>query len=188
MDGLIRSIPQDVFEKIVRSLVHDAVGFLHAFGFTVSMDATAYRDAMRTWLSVGMFQYPHVLVANTFPGAVFYYHFDEPSPYPGSTFGLPYHGQCALFAYQNDTDEYPDEARKTAQTMGHIWTAFGSGEKDAPWEEYAVAGRFMRFGPRGRNEMHSWETDEVRSYPWMDWVKINYEDLKKLVVAVTCRV
>jgi len=45
------------------------------------MEQSRYRDAMRYLISVGMFQYPNILVAKTFLGKVYFYHFDEPSPY-----------------------------------------------------------------------------------------------------------
>jgi hypothetical protein len=51
------------------------------------MEQSRYRDAMRYLISVGMFQYPNILVAKTFLGKVYFYHFDEPSPYLGPTFG-----------------------------------------------------------------------------------------------------
>lgn len=186
MDGLIKNLPQSEFEPVVHSVVKDSAGFLKAFGFTPNMDPIAYRDAMRCWLTVGMFHYGHILVAATFPGTVYYYHFDEPSPYPGPTYGLPYHGQCALFTYQNEVERYPDAARKTAETMGHIWTAYVSGK--VPWEEYRVKGRFMRFGPNGKESMQDRESDEVRSYTWKPWVDANFEDLKQLVQKITVKV
>ena len=187
MDGLIKSIPPSKLTALAhQSIKNDAEGFLNAFGITPDMDLTSYRDAMRVFLSVGMFQYPNILVASTFPGDVFFYHFDEPSPYPGPTFGLPYHGQCALFVYQNGVAEYPDAARNTAESMGRIWTAFANGNK--PWEIYGDARRFMRLGPGGENSMQSLESDEVREYKWMPWVKENYGSLKQLTRDLTVRV
>ncbi|KAE9363905.1 alpha/beta-hydrolase, partial [Stipitochalara longipes BDJ] len=179
MDGLINAIPQAKFPGIVHASMQDGDGFLRAFGFTPDLDKIAYRDAMRCFLSVGMFQYPNVLVAKTFPGKVYLYHFDEPSPYPGPTFGLPYHGQCALFVYQNGNPEYPVAAKTTAENMGKIWTAFATG-KVVPWEDHNVGNRFMRLGPNGESSMQTLETDRVREYKWLGWVEENYESLKKL--------
>ena len=187
MDGLIKSIPQAKLSELVRSSMKDGEGFLRAFGFTPDMEQEAYRDSMRCFLSVGMFQYPNIIVAKSFPGKVYFYHFNEPSPYPGPTFGLPYHGQCALFVYQNGNATYPVSARTTAENMGKIWTAFASGNA-TPWEEYKVANRFMRLGPNGELSLQSWETDRSREYKWLEWVNENYESLKQFTRELTCKV
>jgi carboxylesterase type B len=187
MDGLINSIPQSKFPDIVHKSMKDGEGFLKAFGFTLGMEQAAYRDAMRCFLSVGMFQYPNILVAKSFPGEVYFYHFDEPSPYPGPTFGLPYHGQCALFTYQNGNAEYPAAAKTTAENMGKIWTAFANGNA-VPWEEYKNGNRFMRIGPNGELSMQSLETDRVREYKWLGWVEENFESLMKLTRELTVKV
>jgi hypothetical protein len=187
MDGLINAIPQTRLTELAQSSIKDANGFLSAFEFTPDMEQSAYRDSMRCFLSVGMFQYPNVIVATSFPGKVYYYHFDEPSPYPGPTFGLPYHGQCALFVYQNGNAEYPVEARTTAENMGKLWTAFASG-KSTPWEEFKIAKRFMRFGPKGESLMQNWESDQNREYKWLKWSDENYEDLKNFTRKLTVRV
>jgi len=187
MDGLINSIPQAKFPSIVHASIPDSEGFLRAFGFSPDMDKTVYRDAMRSFLSVGMFQYPNILVAKTFPGKVYFYHFDEPSPYPGPTLGLPYHGQCALFVYQNGNAEYSVPAKRTAERMGRLWSAFAGG-KAVPWEEFGVGKRFMRLGPDGEASLQSLESDDVREYKWLPWVEENYESLKKLTRELTVRV
>lgn len=187
MDGLINSIPRAKLVELVHASIKDGEGFLRAFGITPGMNSAAYLDAMRCFLSVGMFQYPNILVAKTFPGKVYFYHFDEPSPYPGPTLGLPYHGQCALFVYQNGNADYPVSARTTAENMGKIWTAFASGNA-APWEEHKVANRFMRLGPNGELSLQSCETDCVREYKWLEWVNENYESLKQFTRELTCNV
>jgi carboxylesterase type B len=187
MDGLINSISQEKLQEMVHTSMKDGDGFLRAFGIDLDMAQAAYRDAMRCFLSVGMFQYPNVLVAKNFPGKVYFYHFDEPSPYPGPTLGLPYHGQCALFVYQNGNTGYPVSARTTAENMGKIWTAFASG-KTTPWEEYEVAHKFMRLGPNGESSLQSWETDRVREYKWLEWVDENFESLKQFTRDLTCKV
>jgi carboxylesterase type B len=187
MDGLIKSIPQAKLSELVRSSMKDGEGFLRAFGFAPDMEPEAYRDSMRCFLSVGMFQYPNIIVAKSFPGKVYFYHFDEPSPYPGPTFGLPYHGQCALFVYQNGNADYPVSARTTAENMGKIWTAFASGNA-TPWEEYKAANRFMRLGPNGELSLQSWDTDRSREYKWLEWVNENYESLKQFTRELTCKV
>lgn len=193
MDGLISAFPAPRLDTIVKSTVTKPSQFYSAFGFPAdeAADQTAYNHAMRSWLSLGMFQWPGFLVANTFPGRVYHYHFDEPSPYPGPTFGIPYHGQCALFMYLNDTPSYPESAKKTAESMARLWTAFASetpgSQSGSPWEEYGKAGRFMRFGPQGSNEMQSFGSDKVRKYKWLPWVMENYEELRRLTVALTVK-
>lgn len=182
MDGLIGAFPFPQFEPLVRASIDDPKAFFDAFGITADLDTAAYRDAMRVFLSVGMFQHPNVLVAATFPGEVYYYHFDEPSPYPGPTYGLPYHGQCALFTHLNDAGSYPAAAMATAEGMARIWTAFAHGKR--PWEEYASAGRFMRLGPGGSQSMQSWESDGVREYKWKPWVDQHFEELRQLTIAI----
>lgn len=186
MDDLINSIPQAKLNELVHASMKDGEGFLHAFGFAPNMDSEAYLNSMRCFLSVGMFQYPNILVAKSFPGKVYFYHFDEPSPYPGPTFGLPYHAQCALFVYQNSNAEYPIGARKTAENIGKIWSAFANG--GVPWEEHKVKGRFMRLGPEGEFSMQDWESDRIREYNWLGWVKENFESVKKLTRELTVRV
>jgi hypothetical protein len=187
MDGLIKSIPQAKLTELVHASMKDGEGFLRAFGFTPDMEQEAHRDSMRCFLSVGMFQYPNIIVAKSFPGKVYFYHFDEPSPYPGPTLGLAYHGQCALFVYQNGNSGYPLAATTTAENMGKIWTAFASGNA-TPWEEYKVANRFMRLGPNGELSLQSWETDRGREYKWLEWVNENYESLKQFTRELTCKV
>lgn len=193
MDGLISAYPLHKFDQVVRRIVSKPSDFYTAFDFPMQDDAendqTAYVHAMRSWLSLGMFQWPGVLVARTFPGSVYHYHFDEPSPYPGPTVGIPYHGQCALFVHMNDSQSYPEDVRKTAEKMASLWTAFAynspKGEDKGPWEPYNKGERFMRFGPHGETEMQSFESDRVRGYKWLPWVKENFEELRRLTVALT---
>jgi carboxylesterase type B len=186
MDGLINSIPQTKLIELAYASMKDGQGFLNAFGIVSNMEQAAYRDAMRCFLSVGMFQYPNILVAKSFPGKVYFYHFDEPSPYPGPTLGLPYHGQCALFVFQNGNVEYPSSARTTAENMGKIWTTFACGNS-IPWEEYKIANRFMRLGPNGEFSLQSLETDRVREYKWLEWLNENYESLKQFTRDLTIK-
>lgn len=200
MDGLIAAVPHKRLLEILKdhsSIVPDTDGFLRAFGINIKdkgdMQGDAYRDTMRCFLSVGMFQYPAMLVARTFPGKVYFYHFDEPSPFPGPTLGLPYHGQCALFVYQNSVADAPEEARKTAEAMGKIWTSFAAKREDfEPWEEMKLKGRFMRLGPMGQLSLRNWEkggdVDGGREYSWLPWVEHNFDSVKDLTRVLTIRV
>jgi len=83
---------------------------------------------MRHFLSVAMFQYSNLRIAESYPGDAYLYHFEEPSPYPGPSFGVPYHGQCALYLYNNESDMYPASGKKIAQELAYLWTAFSYGK------------------------------------------------------------
>jgi carboxylesterase type B len=194
MDGLIQSIAQDKWQDMVSSHFSSptvAEGFKTAFGFPAfavpELPYEEYRDLMRRFLSVGMFQHGALGVAETFApaGKAYLYHFEEPSPYPGPTLGLPYHGQCALFVYQNHVPEYPTEAAATAREMGKIWTAFAHGKE--PWNEYKVGGEFMRLGPEGKCEMVSMQEDNCRDYSYLPWLRENFEEVRGFVQKVTIR-
>jgi carboxylesterase type B len=131
MDRLSHTIPQPRFHTLVHSSFptpSTATSFLQNFHFTLSLTLPheSYRDALRLFLSATMFHYPNLGIAESFAPApspsraAYLYHFEEPSPYPGPTFGIPYHGQCALFMYQNECAGYPAPARKVAEEMGRV--------------------------------------------------------------------
>lgn len=96
MDGLISSIPQADLPELVHASMKDGDGFLRAFRMTSGMKSSVCLTSMRCF-PFGGIQYRDILVA---PVKVYFYHFNEPSPYPGPTPGLPYDGQGALFVYQ----------------------------------------------------------------------------------------
>jgi len=151
-DSLSRRLPQTQFYELVQSAFSDTdtAAFLHHFGSkTESMPYEAYRDAMRLFLSAAMFQIPNSGIAESSGPHTYLYHFGEPSPYPGPTFGVPYHGQCALFMYNNESYQCSDPVRSTAVEMARVWTAFAHGQE--PWEPYSKSYRFMRFGPVGED-------------------------------------
>jgi hypothetical protein len=78
------------------------------------MPYEAYRDAMRLFLSATMFQIPNFDIAESSGPHTYLYHFEEPSPYLGPTFGIPCHGQYALFMYNNESYQYSDPAGSAA--------------------------------------------------------------------------
>lgn len=141
-----------------------------------------YRDSMRRFLSVMMFQFPNLRIAATFKaangGASFLYHFEEPSPYPGPTFGVSYHGQCALYMYCVENDALPVESKHVAEAMAKMWTAFAHGVQ--PWEKYTESDRFMRFGPCGEIGLKDRSIDECRDYGYVDWLEEHFEPVKEL--------
>jgi carboxylesterase type B len=190
LDGLSLKIPQPAFHDLARSAFQsptDASAFLTHFGFTTSpnLPYEAYRDAMRLFLSVAMFQFPNLGIAASFSSAgdAYLYHFEEPSPYPGPTFGIPYHGQCALFMFQNETHTYPESARRIAIEMAEMWTAFAHGKK--PWEAYSKGKRFMRFGPGGECTMKDFESDKMREYGYLEWLREHFDEVKVFAQKLT---
>lgn len=182
LDRISRAIPLPRFRELIRQSFSatDASAFSTHFGFTSDgLPYEAYRDAMRHFLSVAMFHFPNLGIAESYgqAGGAYLYHFEEPSPYPGPTFGLSYHGQCALYMYNNETETYPAPARRTAVEMARLWTAFAHGR--APWEAYPKARRFMRFGPEGEFAMKDVKSDEMRDYGYLDWLRGHFEPVKE---------
>ena len=179
-DALVSSLPQLQFHQLVRVAFSStqADEFLQTFGFT-SEDLTfeRYREAMRSFLSPVLFQFPNFGIAASFGPQVYLYHFEEPSPYPGPTFGVPYHGQCALFMYNNETETYPESSKRIAEEMAHTWIAFANGKE--PWEPYPISRRFMRFGPRGESALYDIKSDKLRDYGNLPWLERNFEEVKR---------
>jgi carboxylesterase type B len=186
LDGLAKKIKPSEFQRILRTVLsqRDADEFSSIFGFQENDDQPweQYRDSMRRFLSIMMFQFPNLRIAETFKaengGESFLYHFEEPSPYPGPTFGLSYHGQCALYMYCVENDALPIESRHVAETMAKMWTAFAHGVQ--PWEKYTESERFMRFGPHGEVGLKDRGTDECREYDYKNWLKHHFEPVKEL--------
>ncbi|KAL3419826.1 para-nitrobenzyl esterase [Phlyctema vagabunda] len=177
------------FRKLVESVLSgsEATRFYEVFGFatdTAEMPDDEFRDAMRFLMSVMMFQYPNLEVAATYPEA-YLYHFEEPSPFPGATLGLPYHGMCAFYLHQTviDNDLVSEGGKATAREMGRIWSGFAHGKQ--PWEVWASNQKFMRFGPHG-SALHSTGDDQTRSYAYLeqDWLKEHFEQVKTIVGGV----
>lgn len=179
LDALIESIPQPRFRELYTSSFSDPKGFAASFGFTSeNLPYEEYRDKMRYFLSVAMFHYPTLAIAESFypAGDAFLYHLEEPSPYPGPTLGHPYHGLCALYVYQNHCDEYPVETRQVAEKMGQVWTAFAHGKQ--PWQPYHKCQQYMRLGPKGKCTLEDLKSDKTRNYEYLPWVRKYFGELK----------
>lgn len=186
LDGLAKRMKPSQFQRKVRSFLSEAEAgeFSRLFSFTGDDEQPweTYRDSMRRFLSVMMFQFPNMRIAETFKtsggGDAFLYHFEEPSPFQGPTYGLSYHGQCALYMYGVENDALPVESQRVAGAMAEIWTAFAHGKQ--PWEPYTEAERFMRFGPNGKIELQARTSDETRQYGYVAWLKEHFEPVMKL--------
>lgn len=179
-DGLSSSLPQAQFQRLVRAAFSStrAAEFLQVFGLTSDdLPYEQYRDAMRSFLSLALFQFPNVEIAESFGQHAYLYHFEEPSPYPGPTFGVPYHGQCALFMYNNETETYPESSKRVAKEMARTWISFANGKE--PWEPFTVSRRFMRFGPRGESALYDIESDKLRNYDPLSWLERHFEEVKE---------
>jgi carboxylesterase type B len=186
-DMLASLLPQKFFHKsVVAAFNHasDAELFCKYFGFTPSEEQApeAYRDAMRTFISVVLFHFPEHRIAETFEGNAFHYHFEEPSPYSGKTQGLAVHGQDAVFAYNTERDAWPETAQKVSSEMAKLWTAFAYGQE--PWPSYSTSEKFMRFGPAGECEMRNVEDDETRNYGYLSWMKDHFDEAMRLIMSL----
>lgn len=181
--GLVKSIPFARF----RAWAHEhfkgeCPAFLDTFGFSERLSSEAYQDAMYSLLSVVMFQYPGVIAAKSFAkaGNVYYYHFEEDSPFEGPTFGMSYHGQCALYLHLNESDALPKHGIQTSKYMIEQWVNFAHGKEDL-WQKVSssdVHPSFMRFGPNGVSSPHSVESDTLRSYNYLSWLSLHWDATK----------
>jgi hypothetical protein len=54
---------------------------------------------------------------------------EEPSPFPGLTEGLSYHGLCALLSYLNQLHGLSGDVRKTSLQAAGAFAAFAHREK-----------------------------------------------------------
>lgn len=178
-DAILSRVPQAAFRNKVQAVFKNAADvdhFCNYFGFSSSGEQSfeAFRDAMRLFLSVAIFHFPALRVAENFAGKVYYYHFEEPSPYEGPTYGLPVHGQCAVFLYNNEKALWPESAQKVSSKMADVWTAFAYGEE--PWEPFTSSNQFMRFGPAGECSIRSIEDDKTRDYGYLGWLRGHFEE------------
>ncbi|OJJ45202.1 hypothetical protein ASPZODRAFT_133830 [Penicilliopsis zonata CBS 506.65] len=171
-DGLFAAVPFKDFIALATTVLgpSNIEGFLNAFQFPCDGDAVSYRDAMRHFFSTVLYHYPNLLIADRSTTAdVFLYHFEEPSVYPGPMHGLPFHGLCSLFLFNNTAAMYPPSQQQTARTMAQWWSAFAWGK--APWESYAQQKQVMQLGPEGRCEMTQLDKEEPRDHTYLPWLK-----------------
>ena len=186
LDGVARKLKPSQVLQLARSVMSaaEANGFQKAFGLPADDEQPweLYRDAMRRFFAVMLFQFPNLRIAETFKATggedAYLYHFEELSPFPGPTSGLSYHGQCALYLYCVENDELPIESQRLAEDMARAWTAFAPGA--LPWEPYTKDERFMRFGPQGEVALTDRHSDDTRDYAHLDWLREHFEPAKQL--------
>lgn len=184
-DGLSRLLPQKVFrQKILAAFTSaDAELFFKCFGFSSSGEQPyeEYRDAIRLFISVIVFHFPSLRIAETYEGNAYMYNFEEPSPFEGRSHDLPVHGQCAVFVYGNEREEWPETSKKVSLEMAKIWTAFAHGKE--PWEPYPARERFMRFGPEGKCDLITLGDDDTRDHDYLPWLREHFEETRRLMMS-----
>ncbi|KAI1622125.1 Carboxylesterase [Exophiala viscosa] len=186
LDGLARRLKPSQVLRLARTVMSEVEVKEFQEVFALSADDEqpweVYRDTMRRFFSIMMFQFPNLRIAETFRATggeeAYLYHFGEASPYPGPTFGLSYHGQCALYMYCVEMDALPIESQQLAENMARTWTAFAHGAR--PWEPYTDKEQFMRFGPQGKCALADLHSDDTRDYGHVDWLREHFEPAKQL--------
>ncbi|KAJ5665675.1 uncharacterized protein N7477_008123 [Penicillium maclennaniae] len=187
-DGLLKRLPQERFHQLVDVAFssQDAQQLYSMFGFSrETQSEESFRKAFRLLVGNTLFNYSHLGIANasinsdTWRDNVYYYHWEEPSPFPGPTYGYSYHGLCAMLMHLNELPNCPPETQKVSLEAARIWTAFAHGQK--PWEAYSQDQKFMRFGPHGECGMHSFESDNTRDYGFQNWLGEHIGQVGKFV-------
>lgn len=186
LDGIAMSIKPDVLQHMIRETMSDADAdnFCRQFDFRGDeQDWMSYRDSIRRFLGFMMFQFPNLRIAQTFNrtsqgGDAYLYHFEELSPFAGPTFGLSYHGQCALYMYGVENEALPASSKLVAEEMTSAWIAFA--HDATPWQPYTEARIFMRYGPNGKSGAMTMEKDATRSYGCVSWTEAHFEEAKTL--------
>ncbi|KAJ5649776.1 uncharacterized protein N7484_003499 [Penicillium longicatenatum] len=186
-DGMLRRLTQEkLHEAISRNFPDNkAKELCHHFGFSQGQSAEAFRDAFRLLLGSVLFQYPNIGIAeasrksDSWKNNVFLYHWEEPSPFPGATQGMSYHGLCALLMHLNELDSCPQATRDVSLEAARLWAAFAHGQQ--PWEAYSTGGQFMRFGPEGKTGLSAFAGDHTRAYGYLEWLGENFDDMKRFI-------
>ncbi|KAJ5757925.1 uncharacterized protein N7511_006619 [Penicillium nucicola] len=192
-DGLLKRLPQDRFHELVDNALpaQTATELYTHFGFTrQSQSEESFRKAFRLLVGNTIFNYSHVGIAEASRNSdlwrdhVYMYHWEEPSPFPGPTCGLSYHGLCALLLHLNEFQNCPPSTQQVSLEAARIWSAFAHGQQ--PWEPYSDRRRFMRFGPGGHSGLHTFESDNTRNYGFQEWLGAHLDEVgvfvRKLVL------
>ncbi|CAI7595295.1 unnamed protein product [Penicillium pancosmium] len=192
-DGLIKRLPQERFQQLVNdSFSPELAQELYSkFGFSRDPQSDEdFRKAFRLLVGNTLFNYSHLGIAKSSQNSeawrdkVYLYHFEEPSPFPGPTCGLSYHGLCAMLLHMNEMGICPPSTQNVSREAARIWTAFAHGKQ--PWEPYSKEQRFMRFGPQGESTLESFESDNTRDYGFQEWLGVHIDEVglfvRKLVL------
>ncbi|CZR59010.1 uncharacterized protein PAC_08902 [Phialocephala subalpina] len=183
VDYISSRVPQSRFLHHIENIftsTEEADTFMAHFGLQKeTMTEQKYRDALRFFFSVMLFQYPNLNIARNFGGKAYLYHFEQPSVFEGFTKGLSFHGQCATYLYQNKNELLPEDHVKTAEQMAKIWTGFASGKTSMLWEEFQKKESFMRFGPR-EHILTNVDEDDTRRYDYLEWLEEHHDEAKIL--------
>jgi hypothetical protein len=192
-DGLIKRLPQERFQQLVNdSFSPELAQELYSkFGFSRDPQSEEdFRKAFRLLVGNTLFNYSHLGISKSSQNSeawrdnVYLYHFEEPSPFPGPTCGLSYHGLCAMLLHMNEMDICPPSTQNVSREAASIWTAFAHGKQ--PWEPYSKEQRFMRFGPEGESSLQSFESDNTRDYEFQEWLGLHIDEVglfvRKLVL------
>jgi carboxylesterase type B len=204
VEGLILDgVSQETFHDILQDLFPDEKSinsFYSSFGFSSGQHSLRdlpeenYKQGLRLFFSVVIFQFPTLRTAEKFPQyptwesgsqtrRSYLYHFEETSPWPGPTLGLAYHGQCATYVHLNEVgeEEFPASSARASEDMARAWISFAHGEE--PWPAYdPQAGRdkYLRFGPGGETSLQTVLGDAVRPQHYLPWVRENWPVLQGL--------
>ncbi|KAJ5947506.1 hypothetical protein N7466_000521 [Penicillium verhagenii] len=186
-DGMLGRLTQDKLHQAVTRAFSEtkAKELCHHFGFKQDQSADDFRKAFRLMLGTVLFQYPNIAIAEasrkseSWKNNVFLYHWEEPSPFPGATQGLSYHGLCALLLHLNELDSCPQATRDVSVEAARVWASFAHGQQ--PWDAYSTGGQFMRFGPEGKSGISSFAEDHTRVYGFLEWLGENFDDVKRFI-------
>lgn len=89
---------------------------------------------------------PALAFAKSWPGKVYYYHFDEPNPWDGAFKGCSTHLLDAAFLFQGFNGMLSSEGREVSISLAKTFINFANG--DAPWKAFdKEKGGLQRFGP-----------------------------------------
>ncbi|KAJ5683270.1 hypothetical protein N7462_006435 [Penicillium macrosclerotiorum] len=187
-DGLLRRLSQERFHQLVdEALPSDFAEQLYVkFGFSRELQSEdLFRKAFRLLVGNTLFNYSHVGIANASRNSeawrdkIHLYHFEEPSPFPGPTQGISYHGLCAMLMHLNEFSNCPPPTQRVSLEVARLWAAFAHGQQ--PWEPYSQNQKFMRFGPDGESGLFDFKSDDVRDYQFQDWLGENIAQVGRFV-------
>jgi carboxylesterase type B len=187
-NGLLKRLSQDRFNQRVEEVLSPEIArqlYTH-FGFTREPQSEdGFQKAFRLLVGNTLFNYSHVGIAeasrwsDAWKDHVYVYHWEEPSPFPGPTSGLSYHGLCAMLIHMNELPNCPPPTQQVSLEAARIWSAFAYAQQ--PWEPYSKSQRFMRFGPNGRSELHTFQSDETRDYGFQEWLGTHFTEVGAFV-------